>query len=84
MVRVSSEPASWRGIEVCRSDHDQSNAVRGDQLIAAAVVQGTLDAAVDSADGQTIRLVEVGNGVVVLELAVLDNHIGYWPIAIDG
>jgi hypothetical protein len=39
---------------------------------------------VDSADGQTIGLVEMGDGVVVLELAVLDNHLGYWPEAIDG
>jgi len=84
MVRVSSEPASWRCVEVCGSDYYQSNAVRGDELIAAGVVEGTLDAAVDSADGQTIRLVEMGDGAVVLELAVLDDHIGCWPIAIDG
>jgi len=66
-VPVSSEPASWGCVEVCGSEHDQSNAVRGDELIAAGFVEGTLDAAVDSADGQTIRLVEVSDGVVVLE-----------------
>ena len=58
--------------------------VRRDELIAAGVVEGTLDAAVDSADGQTIRFVEVGDGGVVLELAVLDDHIGCWPITVDG
>ena len=26
----------------------------------------------------------MGDRVVVLELAVLDDHIGCWPIAIDG
>jgi hypothetical protein len=75
MVRVSSEPASWRCVEVCGSDHDQTNAVRGDELLAAGVVEGPLDAAADSADGQTIRLVEVGYGVVVLEFAVTDVRL---------
>ena len=56
----------------------------GDDLIATRVVEGPLDAAVDSADGQAVRLVEMGDRVVVLELAVLDDHIGCWPIAIDG
>ena len=84
MVRVSSEPASWRCVEARGSDHYQSNAVRGDELIAAGVAEGSLDAAVDSADGQTIRLVKVSDGVLVLELAVLDDHIGCGPIAIDG
>ena len=54
-VPVSSEPASWGCVEVCGSEHDQSNAVRGDELIAAGVVEGTLDAAVDSADDQACR-----------------------------
>ena len=75
-VPVSSEPASWGCVEVCGSEHDQSNAVRGDELIAADVVQGTLDAAVDSANGQMIRLVEMGNRVIVLEFAVLHDHAG--------
>lgn len=56
----------------------------GDELVAAGVVEGSLDPAVDPADGQAIRLIEVGDGVVVLELAVLDDHIGCGPIAIDG
>ena len=58
--------------------------MRGDELIPAGVVEGTSDAAVNSADGQTIRLVEMGDGMVVLELEVLDNRIGSSPLPVDG
>lgn len=83
-VPVPPEPASWRCVEVGGSDYYQSDAAPGDEFVAARVVEGTLDAAVDSADSQVIRLVEVSDGVVMLKLAVLDDHIGRGPIAING
>jgi len=84
LIGVSSQPASWRCVEVSWSDHDQSDAVGGDELIATGVVQRALNSAVDTADGQPIGLVEMRDRLVVLELAVLDNDIACWPIAIDG
>ena len=68
------------------SEHDQSNAMPGDELMAAGVVEATLGAAVDAADGQTIGLVEVSDGMVVLESAqptVGGGHDRLWRICLS-
>lgn len=55
---VSAESASWCRIEVCWGDHDEPDSVSGDEFVAAGIVKGPLDTAVDSAHGQTIGFVE--------------------------
>lgn len=42
--------------------------------LAALVVEPTLRPSVDSADGANVRLVEVGDGLVVLALSGLDDE----------
>lgn len=56
----------------------------GDEFLAAGVVECALKAAVDSADGRPIGLVEVSDGLVVLSLAILHDHLGFRPVAVDG
>lgn len=55
-----------------------------DEFLAAGVVERALKATVYSTDGRPIGLVEVGNGLVVLSLAILHDHVGFRPVAVDG
>ena len=55
----------------------------GDELITAGVINGALDPAMHPADRQLVGLVEVAVGLLVLELAVLDNDTWVGSVRID-
>lgn len=54
------------------------------RVVAAGVVEGTLQAAVDAADGEPVGLVEKVDGALVLQLAVLDDGGVVGPVGVDG
>lgn len=56
----------------------------GDEFLAAGVIERALKATVYSADGGPIGFVEVCDGLVVLSLAILDDQVGFRPVAVDG
>ena len=56
--------------------------MRGDQRVAAGIVECALQAAVDPAHGQYVRLVEVLDGPVVLAFAILDYRRGARPVTV--
>ena len=84
MAGVSAESPSWGGVEICGCNDHQPDAVCGNEPVSTGVVEGSLGAAVDSADGQAIGFVEVGDRLVVLPFAVLDHQVGSRPVAVDG
>ncbi len=57
--------------------------MRGDQLVAPPVVDRPLLPPVHTADRQPIRFVEMRDGLVMLQLAVLDHEPVPGPIAVD-
>ena len=83
MVCVASQASPWGGVQVAGSDHDQTYPVRWDQFVPARVVERTLQAAVHTADGQPPGLIEVGNRLVVLALAVLHDQVRLRPVTVN-
>ena len=83
MVFVAAKPASGSRVEVRRRDGDQPNAMLWDELVAPCVVQRPLDSAVNSADSEPFRLVEMGHRLAVLPLPILHHQVRRQPVAID-
>lgn len=70
---VASEPTAFVACEVYGPEDDETQAVGGNKLLAAFVVELALVTSMNAGDREAIRLVEVGDGLVVLALPVLDD-----------
>ncbi|KJE25414.1 hypothetical protein FF36_00027 [Frankia torreyi] len=80
---VTLEPAAGVSNKVRRTQDDQPKTLGWYELLAAAVIDGPLLAAMDTAHRQPVGLVEVGSRPVVLDLAVLDHEAVVRPVGID-
>ncbi|WP_157866953.1 MULTISPECIES: hypothetical protein [Frankia] len=80
---MTLEPAAGVSNKVRRTQDDQPKTLGWYELLAAAVIDGPLLAAMDTAHRQPVGLVEVGSRPVVLDLAVLDHEAVVRPVGID-
>lgn len=83
VVFVAAKPARGSGVEVRRRDGDQANAVLWDEFVAPCVIQRPLDSAVNSADSEPFRFVEMGHRLAVLPLPILHHQVRHRPVTID-
>ena len=79
---VSTKATSRCGVQIGRCDDDQTDAVAGNHVFAAGVVDSSLNPSVNSTDRQSVRLVEVWHGTVVLPLAVLHDDVRLGPVPV--
>ena len=72
-LAATQEPSALIGHQIARPDDDQPESVDGDLPLAGRRICA-LDSTMHSADRQHAGLVEVGNGLVVLTLSILDHE----------
>ncbi|HEY7225501.1 MAG TPA: hypothetical protein VH561_18155 [Micromonosporaceae bacterium] len=82
-VTLTEQPTARARHEIAGLKDDELDAVAWHLLIAAHVVQRTLNATVHATDGQDVGLVEVRHRPVMLEFAVLDHNATVRPVAVD-
>lgn len=71
---VAAEAPSGRCVQVGRRDHDETDPLTGDELVAACVIECALDSAMNATHSESFGLIEMGHRLVMLPFAVFDNE----------
>lgn len=71
---MPQEPSALIAGKIARSDDDQAESVSGNLDLSALVIEPPLDSSMHAADREYVWLVEVGYGLIVLALSILDHE----------